>query len=119
MEEFWPWFLGLRRTLKSHLRSALLIISTLTQFIDGIISYILSIEISEDMFFLSLLFVPALAAYLLDRFDREQTDEELANEQKPAKIAFTSPTLKSEEIWEKYDQLQQSKVPFFFLNSRQ
>ena len=108
--ELVPWALNLRRFLKSQLRNGLIAISSVIPLIDGFVSYIWSIEIPEDIFFLLLLVIPAVAAYLLDRFDRELSDDELASQQKPATVAFTSPTLKSEEVWEKYDKLQQNKV---------
>ena len=110
MDEVLSSLLALRRLLKSHIRSSIVAISSLVHLIHDCVSYLWSLEIPEDLFFVLLFVIPTIAAYLLDRFDRELSDEEIASQQSPPKVAFKSPTQQSEEVWEKYDQLQQSKA---------
>jgi hypothetical protein len=92
--------------------------STFESFVFEWFSYLWSIEVSEDLFFLLLLVIPTVTAYILDKLDREPSENEWANKQQGAAVAFKSPTLQSEEVWEKYDQLQKSKVISVFLSCR-
>jgi hypothetical protein len=85
--------------------------STFEQFVVECLSFLFSIEVSEDLFFLLLLVIPTFVAYILDRVDREPSEtDEWANTQTNKTVSYKSPTLQSEEVWDKYDQLQKNKV---------
>ncbi len=84
--------------------------STFEQFVVECLSFLFSIEVSEDLFFFLLLVIPTFVAYILDRVDREPSEDEWANTQTNKTVSYKSPTLQSEEVWDKYDQLHKNKV---------